>query len=72
MSTGYDALELAAIHQRLTIVECELAQLKERSRLSTEKPLPWYMKHAGKFSNDPEFEEMIRLGQQIRQADLGY
>jgi hypothetical protein len=30
---------------------------------------PWYLKHAGKFRDDPDFQDIIRLGREIRDAD---
>ncbi len=30
---------------------------------------PWYLKHAGRFSDDPEFQEIVRLGREIRESD---
>ena len=62
------ALDLAAITERLITVENELAALKRQ--VQTPADQSWYLKHAGKFAGDPEFEEIIRLGKEIREADL--
>ena len=47
--------DLATITERLVTVEKEVAELKRRVRQPAEQP--WYLKHAGKFAGDPEFQE---------------
>lgn len=59
--------DLATITERLVTVEKEVAELKRRVEQPTEQP--WYLKHAGKFAGDPEFQEIVRLGKEIREAD---
>ena len=55
---------------RLATVEKEVAQLKERvGQGSSAEGQPWYLKHAGKFGDDPDFAEIVQLGKEIRQAD---
>jgi hypothetical protein len=65
--TASPAPDLAAITQRLIVVEKELAELKQHVQQPTSQP--WYLKHAGKFADDPEFQEIVRLGKEIRDAD---
>jgi hypothetical protein len=62
-------VQLEKIAQRLTDVEKEVAELKEFVQRGVADGEPWYLKHAGKFKDDPDFEEIIRLGREIRQAD---
>jgi len=65
-----ETLQLDAIVHRLTLVEKEVSQLK---RMLPRQPAadggPWYLNHAGRFADDPEFHEMVRLGREIRRAD---
>ena len=68
MATG-EALALESIVERLTAVEQEVADLKECVRQGRHEE-PWYLKHAGKFADDPEFQEIVRLGREIREADM--
>lgn len=65
--TASPTLDLATITQRLVTVENEVAELKRQVQPSTDQP--WYLKHAGMFADDPEFQEIVRLGKEIREAD---
>jgi hypothetical protein len=59
--------DLPTISQRLVHVENELAQLKRQVERLYDQP--WYLKHAGRFADDPDFQEIVRLGKEIRDAD---
>ena len=59
--------DLTTISQRLVQVEHEVAELKRHVQQSSDEP--WYRKHVGKFAGDPDFEEIVRLGKEIRDAD---
>jgi len=65
--TASPVLDLATITQRLITVEQEVAELRQHVQQPTSQP--WYLKHAGKFADDPEFQEIVRLGKEIRDAD---
>jgi hypothetical protein len=53
--------------ERLTKVEKELAELKRR--LSSQKDgKSWVETIAGTFENDPEFEEIVKLGREFRKS----
>jgi hypothetical protein len=56
------------IEDRLAVVEREIAELKRR--LPAE-PLQedWVDAMSGVFANDPEFDEVVRLGREMREAD---
>ena len=57
-----------SIEERLAVVERELAYLE--TRLPPEpKPGNWIEKISGSFKDDPEFDEILRLGREMRQAD---
>ena len=58
--SGHDGVE-----ERLAVLEAEVAALKR-----TVKPNPnWFDCVAGSMKDDPEFDEVLRLGREIRQAD---
>ncbi len=56
------------IEQRLETVERDLAALKGEVR--TLKPDPnWISAICGTFKDDPEFDEVLRLGKELRDAE---
>jgi hypothetical protein len=56
------------IEQRLETVERDLATL--RGEVKTLKPDPnWISAISGTFKGDPEFDEVLRLGKELRAAD---
>ena len=60
-----EALEL---QERLSRVERDLAELKSRMhRLGAAKN--WIDQVRGSFQDDPQFDEILRLGRELRQAD---
>jgi hypothetical protein len=70
MATEQESLQIEIIVQRLASVEKEVAQLKQQAQqLTTAETEPWYLKQAGRFANDPDFEEIVRLGREMRKAD---
>jgi hypothetical protein len=57
-----------SVEERLAAVEVEVAELKRRlPPAGGEKN--WIQKITGSFKDDPEFDEILRLGREIRQAD---
>ncbi len=63
------AERLAFIEARLNRLETEIRELRKAS--GVKEPKPWYEQILGTFDNDPGFEEMVRLGKEIRDADQG-
>ena len=60
--------QTSTIEERLGHVEREVTDLKsEFGRLSSKRN--WIDRIVGSFKDDPEFEEILRLGREIRQAD---
>ena len=57
-----------AIEERLAKVEQELELLKVRMRADDAKP-GWISEITGSFKDDPEFDEILRLGKEKRDAD---
>ncbi len=56
------------IEQRLAVVEREIAELKRR--LPPQQPeADWVDAVSGVFADTPEFDEVVRLGREMREAD---
>jgi hypothetical protein len=55
------------IEQRLSAVEKELAEIKERF-VPPEKNGSWIERIAGTFKDVPEFDEIVRLGREFRES----
>ena len=58
----------AALERRLVQVEKELAELKSHVRHLQPKA-NWIDAITGTFQDDTEFDEVLRLGREIRNAD---
>jgi hypothetical protein len=56
------------IEERLAAVENEIRKLKQ-GNASAEPKNGWLEKISGTFKNDPEFGEILRLGQEIRNTE---
>ncbi|MEQ8786518.1 MAG: hypothetical protein RIC55_09470 [Pirellulaceae bacterium] len=59
----------STIEERLAQVERELASLKSRVKALSGPKGNWIDAISGSFKDDPEFEEIVRLGKEIRDAD---
>jgi hypothetical protein len=59
--------QLEAIEVRLTAVEQELAELK-RAIATRSQETSWIERIAGTFSDDSDFEEIVRLGREFRKS----
>jgi hypothetical protein len=57
-----------SIEARLAALEREVAELKQRLSGSG-APVAWWERIVGSMKDIPEFEEALRLGAEIRQAD---
>jgi hypothetical protein len=59
-------MTVAQIEQRLQKVERAVSDL---SRIIGSRPVKgWHRTHAGRFANDPVFDEIVRLGREYRQS----
>jgi hypothetical protein len=58
--------DLQTVELRLTEVERELADLKRR--LPSVDGKSWVERIAGTFKDDPEFEEIVKLGREFRKS----
>ncbi len=61
--------QLDTIEERLKVVEQELAELKKTVAQGDSGP-SWIEQMAGTFKDDPEFDEIVRLGREFRQSVL--
>jgi hypothetical protein len=55
------------LESRLTLLETEVAHLKQQVAASAAQP-PWWEKILGTFADDPMYEEAMRLGREYRQS----
>lgn len=60
--------EKGTVEERLTVLEREMADLK-RQILLARAPGNWFGFVAGSFRDDPDFEEVLRLGRAVRGSD---
>jgi len=58
----------STIEERLAAVEKAVAELQQ-GKAAVEPKHGWVEKITGTFKDDPEFGEILRLGQEIRQAE---
>jgi len=56
------------VEQRLAVLEGEMAELKRQIGLAR-APVNWFGFVAGSFRDDPDFEEVLRLGGELRRSD---
>ena len=61
------ASKVKELEDRVTQLEKELRQVK--AQLGSKRQVPWYRQILGEFKDDPVFDEIVRLGRQIREAD---
>ena len=55
------------IEKRIAVLEAEVALLKSKSQKNGDNK-PWYEKIAGKFADDPIYDEAMRLGREYRES----
>jgi len=53
------------VENRLSVLEAEIEELKR----SVKPAQNWFDRVAGSMKDEPEFDEVLRLGREIRQAD---
>ena len=57
---------MESLEARVKALETEVAELKKL--LSGTKQAPWWELVAGKFANDPIYDEAMRLGREYRES----
>ena len=58
-------MSVAEIEQRIATLERKVEQLVERHE---PRPRRWWVDDAGRFKDDPVFDEIVRLGRQYRDS----
>lgn len=64
-------MSTAELSRRVEALEAEVAALKERlppAAGPTGSSLPWWRRIAGRFANDPLYDEAMRLGREYRES----
>ncbi len=61
------ASKVSELEKRVLLLEQELRDLKKR--LDNQRDVPWYRQILGQFKDDPAFDEVVRLGRQIRESE---
>jgi hypothetical protein len=62
------AMTVAELEQRLLALEAEVQQLKARTPQPNKADPKWVLAHAGRFRDDPGFDEIARLGREYRES----
>lgn len=58
--------DLQLLEQRVAQLELDVSQLKVQSVDRSKEP--WWGRIAGRFENDPIFDEIVRLGKEYRES----
>lgn len=58
--------EQLTIEERLTNIEQDLAEMKRLFTVQQDKKKSWIEEISGTFKDDPDFDEIVKLGQQFR------
>lgn len=58
--------ELQLLEKRVLQLEQEVSLLKSQAAGQSDRP--WWERIAGKFENDPAFDEIVRLGREYRNS----
>lgn len=61
-------MTVAELTKRVAALEREVTQLKKQIEAQSKDKRPWWERCAGRFANDPGFEEMVRLGREYRES----
>jgi hypothetical protein len=66
-----EGVEMATIEDRVAALEAEVERIKERmgevaTASAKEETQPWFVRFYGVFENAPDFEEVVRLGEEWR------
>ena len=56
------------VEDRISVLEHELAALRQKFEKMEKKELPWWKQIIGTFADDPAHEEAMRLGREYRTA----
>jgi hypothetical protein len=58
-------MTVAELERRVAALEQAIEQMQKRSASGTRR---WWVDDAGRFANDPVFDEIVRLGRRYRES----
>lgn len=58
----------AQLEERLLALEKTVAEMKTQLGGTPNRARRWWVEGAGRFANDPVFDEMVRLGREYRES----
>ena len=61
-------MKSSTILNRVTRLEKSVEELREQLRAREAPQKPWWEEIAGKFANDPVYDEAMRLGREYRES----
>jgi hypothetical protein len=61
-------MTLAQLERRVRALETEVLELKAAAVIPNKADPKWVLAHAGRFKDDPGFDEIVRLGREYREA----
>jgi hypothetical protein len=61
-------MTLAQVEKKLAMLEKEIEQLKLDRSTQGPSTGKWWIDGAGRFANDPVFDEIVRLGREYRES----
>jgi hypothetical protein len=64
-SIALEPKKWAQIEKRVRLLE---AKVRSLSPGKSHKARRWYITHAGRFANDPDFDEILKLGRAYRRS----
>jgi hypothetical protein len=63
-----DDMTIAEITERLRALEQAVEELKSQVKRSAGMDRRWWIEDAGRFADDPVFNEIVRLGREYRES----
>jgi hypothetical protein len=63
-----ELLTTGQLAERVAALEKEVAELKSRLEPSAVAQRRWWLEDAGRFADDPSFDEIVELGRRYRQS----
>lgn len=61
-------MTVAQLEKRVAALEKAVEELKAQVGKTQEPSGPWWITDAGRYANDPLFDEMVRLGREYRES----